>query len=126
MHDYFAVAIGGSIGAMLRFLVTDLLGYRLGRDFPYGTLAVNVAGSFLIGLLFVLLREKFPVTEPLRVGIIVGFLGALTTFSSFSLDTLALLEEGLLLRAGTNIVLNLVFCLFAVWAGTLLAGRWTA
>jgi CrcB protein len=95
--------------------------YRLlGRDFPWGTLAVNVSGSFLMGLLFVLFIERLAVGPEARAAVLVGFLGAFTTFSSFAVETLALIEEGHLGRAFLNTGSSLLPCLLACWVGILL------
>jgi CrcB protein len=123
MNQLIAVALGGSCGAVVRFLVSAGLYQWLGRGFPYGTLVVNVVGSFLIGLLTeALILQRIAITLEYRAAILVGFIGAFTTFSTFSLETLYLIEEGSLTKAGLNIVVSVLGCLFAVWIG-LLCGR---
>jgi CrcB protein len=95
--------------------------YRLlGRDFPWGTLAVNALGSLLMGLLFVLFVERLAAGPELRAAVLIGFLGAFTTFSTFSFETLALIEGGYLVRALLNMATSLLVCLLACWAGLLL------
>jgi CrcB protein len=89
----------------------------LGKDFPFGTLAVNVLGSFMMGLLFVILIERYITSVELRAGIIFGFLGAFTTFSSFSFETLSLLDSGEWDKALLNVILSVVCCLAATWLG---------
>ena len=89
----------------------------LGRGFPYGTLFVNVSGSLLMGLLSILMIERFNIGPEWRAGILVGLLGSFTTFSAFSIETLNLLEQGDMLRAFSNIVLSVIVCLAAVWLG---------
>lgn len=112
-----AIAAGGSIGAVLRFLMSNGVYRLMGRDFPYGTLAVNVVGSLCIGVLFVLLVERLSLSPEWRAGILVGVLGAFTTFSTFSLETLALLEEGEVLKSILNVLLSVFLCLGATWIG---------
>ncbi len=120
MNHLLAIALGGAFGAVSRFLVSTGV-YRLaGRDFPYGTLAVNVLGSLLMGFLYILLIERATLGAEWRAGLLVGFLGAFTTFSTFSIETLNLLEEGALLRAATNVVISVVVCILAAWIGVLL------
>lgn len=92
-----------------------------GRDFPYGTLLVNIVGSFLLGLLLTLGLRHLPLSQNLQVGLGVGFLGGFTTFSAFSYQTLMLFEEGNLWGAAFNVMLNVVLCLLAVMAAVALA-----
>lgn len=93
----------------------------VGRSFPYGTLSVNVLGSFVMGVMTVLLLERFNAQgESLRALLLIGFLGGFTTFSSFSFETLSLLENGELVKGALNIILSFSFCLIAVLMGTLL------
>lgn len=94
----------------------------LGRDFPYGTLVVNIAGSLLIGLSTALLADRLSLSSEWRAGIVIGLLGAFTTFSTFSIETLNLIEQREFLRAVANIVLSVLLCLAAAALG-LLAGR---
>ena len=92
----------------------------LGRGFPYGTLVVNVLGSFTVGFLFVLFLERMALSGEWRAGILVGVLGAFTTFSTFSIETLNLLEDGAHLKASLNVVLSVTLCLAGAWFGLLL------
>ncbi|BCX89406.1 fluoride exporter [Methylomarinovum tepidoasis] len=117
-----AIMMGGAAGALLRFLVSSGIYQWLGRDFPYGTLAVNVIGSFLIGLLSEgLLAEPVGRLAALyRPALLVGFLGAFTTFSTFSLETLNLIEQGQFWRALVNAVASVLLCLSAVALGVVL------
>lgn len=117
-----AIAGGGAMGALLRFWMSTGIYNVLGRAFPYGTLAVNVLGSLLMGFLYVLLIDKLPLGPTWRAALLVGLLGAFTTFSTFSMETLNLIEEGELLKAMLNVALSVVLCLFAAWIGVL-AGR---
>lgn len=115
------IALGGALGAVARYVMVLLSHTVLGRDFPYGTLIVNVSGSFLLGLLSVLLLDRITYSVELRAFLLVGFLGALTTFSSFSLETVTLFNEGRMLLAALNILANVVVCLLVVWFGILVA-----
>ncbi len=105
------------MGAVLRFLMSNGVYRVTGNDFPYGTLVINIFGSFVLGMLFVLLLEKLVVSAEWRLGLTVGLIGAFTTFSTFSVETLLLIEEGQLLKAALNIVLSVALCLFAAWLG---------
>lgn len=116
-----AVALGGAMGASLRYMAAATTHSILGHAFPYGTLLVNVLGSLLIGYLVVLLPESGHHSPILRLLLISGILGGFTTYSAFSIETLTLLQEGQLVKAGLNIVLTVLSCLLAVWAGYLLA-----
>lgn len=118
MNQLIAIALGGSFGAVLRFLVSSGVYQWLGREFPYGTLAVNVVGSFLLGLLTeALIVQRIAIAHDYRAAILIGFIGAFTTFSTFSLETVNLLEQGYYLRSLTNILVSVCACLLAVWLG---------
>jgi len=116
-----AVALGGALGSSLRYLAGATTHSIFGHAFPYGTLLVNVLGSLLIGYLVVLLPESGHDSPVLRLLLISGILGGFTTFSAFSIESLTLLQEGQFAKAGLNIVLTVLSCLLAVWAGYLLA-----
>ena len=120
MSQLLAIAIGGSIGALLRFWGSNGVYALLGRDFPYGTLLINVFGSLIMGLLFVLLVERSGSAPEWRALLMVGLLGSFTTFSTFSMETLALLEDGEIVKALLNIFLSVILCLLAVWGGVVL------
>jgi len=120
MRAVLLIAVGGAAGAVLRYWVSTGVYVALGRSFPYGTLAVNVLGSGIMGFLYVLLLERITVAAEWRAVLLVGLLGAFTTFSTFSIETLGLVEEGEPLRALVNIGANVVMCLFAVWMGVVL------
>jgi len=112
-----AIAGGGALGAVFRFGVSNGVYRILGRDFPYGTLAVNVIGSLLMGVLFTLFVERMAISAEWRSAILIGFLGAFTTFSTFSFETISLIQSGALLRAMLNIVISVILCLSATWLG---------
>lgn len=121
MQNIIAIAMGGAIGALFRYWVSTGVYNLLGRDFPYGTLAVNVIGSFVMGVMYVYLIERLSDTSMLRAMIIIGLLGAFTTFSTFSIETLQLFENGEVIKTMLNILLSVVVCLIAVWSGVVLA-----
>jgi len=120
MVRVLAIAAGGAVGALLRYWVSSGTYALLGRGFPYGTLVVNVLGSFAIGFLFVLFLERMTLSGEWRAGILVGVIGAFTTFSTFSIETLNLLEEGAHLKASLNVALSVALCLAGAWFGLLL------
>jgi CrcB protein len=121
--SYFWIAIGSAIGGMMRFLCSGLIAERIGEIFPWGTLAINVSGSWVIGFFFTLTGPdgRWLVSTTARQFVMVGFCGGFTTFSSFSLQTLNLARDGDWLRASANIVLSVVLCLLAVWLGHIAA-----
>ena len=121
MTRVLAIAAGGALGSVLRYLMSAWVHSLAGRGFPYGTLAVNVLGCLLMGFLFALFVERLSWDGILRAGILIGVLGGFTTFSSFSIETFNLLEEGLWLRAGINAGASLVLCLAATWIGVITA-----
>ena len=117
MSKLLVVALGGGLGASTRYLVANYAAQKLGVTFPYGTLIVNVTGCFIIGLFMTLTTEKFIVSPYLRLLVSVGFLGGLTTFSSYSYETFKLLEEASYLLAFYNITTNLAFGFFPTYLG---------
>ncbi len=121
MSQALAVALGGAAGSLARWLLTVRVQAWLGRDFPWGTLTVNVLGSFAMGLVTVLLVERMALGPIGRAGLLVGFLGAFTTFSTFAFETVGLVDNALGWRALANVAANVGACLAAVWCGLLLA-----
>lgn len=111
------VASGGAIGAVSRYVTVTLAVNLLGLRFPYGTLLVNSLGSFLAGLLMVIILARFSEHDVWRLFVMVGFLGGYTTFSSFSWETWALYESGKLLLAGLNVLLNNILAIGLVFVG---------
>ena len=116
-----AIAIGGAIGSVLRYLIQLQCIVWFGTKFPYGTIIVNTIGSLAIGFLSVALLDRFFVSTELRFAILVGLLGGFTTFSTFSLETLTLIEQGHIFSAVSNIGLSIVLCILACFLGVLLA-----
>lgn len=123
MSLYLWLALGGAIGSLARFGVSGLVTHHFGGAFPWGTLVINVTGSFLIGFIatFTDPDGRFTLNSTARYFLMTGVLGGFTTFSAFSLQTLDLARDGEWLRAGANSVGSLVLCLAAVWLGHLAA-----
>ncbi len=121
MLRIFVIALGGACGAVARYLVSQWAAERFGAAFPYGTLIANVVGCFVIGAFMTLATERFIVSPYWRLLVTVGFIGGLTTFSSFSFETFKLLEDARLAMAAYNILLNMGAGFFATWLGIGLA-----
>lgn len=119
--NLLVVALGSALGGVLRYAATLGLNAVALRGWPWGTFAVNVVGSFLIGLLYVVIVERAGAGDTLRLFAMVGVLGGFTTFSSFSLETLVLLEQGEIARATAYVGASVVLCLAAAYAGLHLA-----
>ncbi|MEA1990119.1 MAG: fluoride efflux transporter CrcB [Pseudomonadota bacterium] len=118
---WFAIAMGGALGATARFAMSHQVYQWFGREFAWGTLSVNVLGSFVMGLIAVLFVDKLALSTEWRAFIMVGFLGAFTTFSTFSYETMQYIEVGEINKAFINIAVSVVTCLVAVWIGMLAA-----
>lgn len=121
MITAFFIAGCGALGCLTRYYLSGWVHNLLGRGFPYGTLAVNVIGAFLIGLLMEFSLRSTLLPQTLRVGLTIGFLGGLTTFSTFSFETFKLLEDGQFFTAFGNILASVTVCLFCTWLGIALA-----
>ena len=121
MSIYIAIALGGSLGAICRYWVATATYTWLGNNFPYGTLMVNVSGSLLMGFLTVVLVQRFDVSEEVRLGLIVGFLGSFTTFSTFSMDTIHWLESGEVIKSLAYILVSVIASVVGAWAGLISA-----
>ncbi|SFV68344.1 CrcB protein [hydrothermal vent metagenome] len=119
------VIVGASFGALLRYYINIFIAQHW-QNFPYATLTVNIIGSFLAGIFVVFILEKNLLGETWRLLLLVGFLGSLTTFSTFSFETLIMFENGLFLKALVNIGLNLLLSLAAVFLGAVIVRFFTA
>ncbi len=120
MTNIVLIFLGAGIGGVLRYWVSNIIYWMTNRQFPYGTLVVNTSGCFLMGLLFVLLTERFAgASLQLRSFLLIGLLGGYTTFSSFSIETLNLFENSAWLSGFLNIFFSIFLCIFAAWLGVL-------
>jgi len=119
MLTYLAVALGSALGGLARYGCGLLASSWLGHAFPWGTILINVVGSFVIGFFATLTgtEGRLLVRTEVRAFVMVGFCGGYTTFSSFSLETFMLMREGYWLAAFANVVISMVLCLGAVWVG---------
>ncbi|MGO9482074.1 MAG: fluoride efflux transporter CrcB [Candidatus Kryptoniota bacterium] len=120
MFKSFLVFIGGGIGAVFRYLLAGWVYKVIGSDFPYGTLAVNVLGCFVIGLFLTMSEGRFLVSPSVRVFVAVGIIGGFTTFSTFNFETFELLKNGAFALGLLNIGASIIIGLCAVWAGAII------
>lgn len=123
MIRYILVLAGGAVGCLARFVVGTAIIARLGGRFPYGTVFINITGSFLIGFAMTFLTERSYLSPNWRFLIVVGFLGGYTTFSSFEWETLNLMKDGSRWLGFLNGFGSLVVGYAAVWLGAIVAGR---
>jgi fluoride exporter len=119
MGNYLWIALGGALGTMGRYFVSGLVAQLIGETFPWGTILINVTGSFIIGLFATMTGPdgRYFVGSTARQFVMTGICGGYTTFSSFSLQTQNLVNDGEWFYAGANVTLSVVLCLLAVWAG---------
>ncbi|HCU53275.1 MAG TPA: fluoride efflux transporter CrcB [Gammaproteobacteria bacterium] len=121
MSQVIAIAAGGALGSVLRYGLSNWVYSLAGRGFPYGTLVVNVLGSLAMGILFVLMVERMGTSAAWRAGLLIGVLGGFTTFSTFSIETFNLIEQGAMAKAAANMLASLILCVSATWFGVILA-----
>ena len=121
METVLYIAGFGALGCLARYYLSGWVYGLLGRGFPYGTFVVNIVGAFIIGLIMEIGMRSTVLPANLRTGLTIGFLGGLTTFSTFSYETFRLLEEGELLIASTNVLLSVFTCLLFTWVGIITA-----
>lgn len=121
MMNYLIIGAGGFVGAITRYILALWIGQRWGRSFPLGTFIINVTGSFLIGLLMTLMAERFTENPQWRLLLVVGFLGAYTTFSTFEYETGALLKDSEWLFAGLNVIGSVFVGFIALKLGEIIA-----
>jgi CrcB protein len=123
MVAYLYIAIGSALGGMARYWCSGFVAARIGEAFPWGTVCINILGSFVIGFFATLSGpdSRFLISLELRQFVMVGLCGGYTTFSSFSLQTLNLIRDGDWLAAGANIGSSVLLCLIAVWLGHIAA-----
>ncbi len=121
MTTAFFIASFGALGCLARYYLSGWVYGLMGRAFPYGTFAVNIVGAFFIGLVMEFgLRGTF-IPQNLRVGLTIGFMGGLTTFSTFSYETFKLLEDGQFVTAFANVLASVAVCLICTWFGIFVA-----
>lgn len=121
MQQILLIAVFGALGCLTRYFLSGWVYQIFGRAFPYGTFAVNIIGAFLIGLIMEFSLRSALISPTLRTAVTIGFLGGLTTFSTFSFETFRLLEEGAFAIAFTNVLLSVVACLACTWLGIAVA-----
>lgn len=123
LMSYIILAIGGALGAILRYLVSIYFSKLFGNSFPIGTLIVNIIGSFILGFFMGLILEKLPPTSLRKIFIAIGFSGSFTTMSSLSYETLVFIIKKQYFKAGINVFLNISLCLISTFIGYLLAKK---
>lgn len=121
METVLYIAVFGALGCLSRYYLSGWVYELFGRAFPLGTFAVNIAGAFCIGLIMEFSLRSALVSPQLRIGLTIGFLGGLTTFSTFSYETFRLLEDGELLIASANVLFSVMTCLVFTWLGIIAA-----
>ena len=123
LMQYLAVAAGGAIGSMARFLVASVCGRLFATDFPVGTLLINLSGSFFLGWFLTVIGQRLIISDTLRLAVAVGFVGAYTTFSTYMFESASLLKNGETEKALGNLLGSMILGMLAVWAGMRLAAK---
>lgn len=124
MREIILVFLGAGVGGVLRFVLGSLVYGVTGRNFPYGTLVINLSGSFVMGFLFVLITQRYTNLAPYLIAfLLVGVLGGYTTFSSFSIETLRLFQDGKIGYAVTNILVSTIGGILLAWIGYISAQK---
>lgn len=123
MMNYLFVSIGAALGGALRYWMADFVQKYLPISFPYGTLAVNVVGSFILGIIIFVIDTRQMINYQTKIFLTIGFCGGFTTFSTFSLETINLLRHSEYFYAFLNIMLNVIICLSAVYIASLFAQK---
>ncbi len=122
MQTVLSIALFGAAGCLCRYWLSGAVNRILGaHSFPFGTMVVNLIGAFLIGLVMEFSVRSTMIPHTLRVALTIGFMGGLTTFSTFSMETFTLLERGQIMTACVNVLVSVVLCLVATWGGIVLA-----
>jgi CrcB protein len=121
MMKLLLIGLGGFVGTLFRYWITDLVSRRYGETFPMGTLLVNAIGCLLVGVFFYLLSDRILTNSTTRAVIFIGLLGGFTTFSSYGLQTFTLLRDGEMFLALVNVLASNILCVFLVWLGYTLA-----
>ena len=121
MARWFFVGLGGFVGTLARYWLSGVIARRYGETFPFGTLAVNALGCFIIGFLFYFFYDRSLAEPTPRTVVFIGLLGGFTTFSSYGLQTFTLLRDGEVLLALANVAASNILCLVLVWLGYTLA-----
>jgi CrcB protein len=123
LDRYLMVMVGGATGSLMRYVLGTAIMSRTGGRFPFGTVVINITGSFLVGLLMTLLTERMSPNPNWRLLLVVGFLGGYTTFSSFEWETFGLMRDGARWLGLLNVIGSVVIGYLAVWLGSAVAGR---
>src|SRR5271167_1608353 len=121
LKDFLAISVAAIVGANLRYLLSRLAARELGPVFPYGTLFINIVGSFIVGFFVIWTTERVLIDPRWRLLVVIGFCGAFTTFSSYAFETMVYFEQGQWLLFCTNILTNNVLCLLGALTGLALA-----